>query len=224
MGFAAVFAGAANTPIASTLMAMELFGTEVGIYAGLASVVSYLCSGHAGIYQSQRGALTKHRAWVHEEGLSLGSLNGSGICASIDLYQDIDHFGLRKGNESALSNDLTVLRLYFHSSAKIYIHSWWSRMFGTPLGHYLLTHAREAGISQAVLHRVTGGFLPGDSLTFDMSELPPPKLPQCLELIADEEILKAFLDVNTAHLKGVRIVALRGEQLEFGVQQVSISD
>ncbi len=54
MGFAAVFGGAANTPIASTLMAIELFGAEAGAYAGIACVVSYLCSGHAGIYRSQR--------------------------------------------------------------------------------------------------------------------------------------------------------------------------
>ncbi len=54
MGFAAVFAGAANTPIASTLMAMELFGAEAGAYAGIACVVSYLFSGQAGIYQGQK--------------------------------------------------------------------------------------------------------------------------------------------------------------------------
>ena len=54
VGFVAVFAGAANTPIASTLMAMELFGAELGVYAALACVVSYLCSGHAGIYRAQR--------------------------------------------------------------------------------------------------------------------------------------------------------------------------
>jgi len=36
MGFVAVFAGAANTPIASTLMAVELFGAEVGAFAGIA--------------------------------------------------------------------------------------------------------------------------------------------------------------------------------------------
>jgi H+/Cl- antiporter ClcA len=36
LGFVAVFAGAANTPIASTLMAMELFGPEVGTFAGIA--------------------------------------------------------------------------------------------------------------------------------------------------------------------------------------------
>ncbi|MCX7290716.1 voltage-gated chloride channel family protein, partial [Janthinobacterium sp.] len=36
IGFVAVFAGAANTPIASTLMAMELFGAEIGVYAAIA--------------------------------------------------------------------------------------------------------------------------------------------------------------------------------------------
>jgi H+/Cl- antiporter ClcA len=54
VGFVAVFAGAANTPIASTLMAMELFGAEVGIYAALACVVSYLFSGNSSIYRAQR--------------------------------------------------------------------------------------------------------------------------------------------------------------------------
>lgn len=54
IGFVAVFAGAANTPLASTLMAMELFGTEIGVYALVACALSYLCSGHAGIYRAQR--------------------------------------------------------------------------------------------------------------------------------------------------------------------------
>ena len=54
MGFCAVFAGAANTPIASTLMAVELFGAEAGVYAAIACVTSYLFSGHSGIYRAQR--------------------------------------------------------------------------------------------------------------------------------------------------------------------------
>ena len=54
MGLCAVFAGAANTPIASTLMAIELFGAEAGVYAAIACVVSYLLSGHSGIYRTQR--------------------------------------------------------------------------------------------------------------------------------------------------------------------------
>ncbi|WP_051711644.1 voltage-gated chloride channel family protein [Andreprevotia chitinilytica] len=60
LGFVAVFAGAANTPLASTLMAMELFGPEIGVYAGLACVMSYLFSGHTGIYHAQRLGQGKH--------------------------------------------------------------------------------------------------------------------------------------------------------------------
>jgi len=71
MGFVAVFAGAANTPIASTLMAVELFGAEAGAYAAIACVLSYLFSGHAGIYHAQRVGRTKHRSNAAEEGLSL---------------------------------------------------------------------------------------------------------------------------------------------------------
>lgn len=53
MGFVAVFAGAANTPLACLMLAIELFGTPCGPYAAIACVVAYLCSGHRGIYGSQ---------------------------------------------------------------------------------------------------------------------------------------------------------------------------
>ena len=71
MGFVAVFAGAANTPIASTLMAIELFGGEAGAYAGIACVFSYLFSGSSGIYRSQRAGTPKGR---HEEAVAEDSL------------------------------------------------------------------------------------------------------------------------------------------------------
>ncbi len=60
MGFVAVFAGAANTPLTCTIMALELFGTTPGIYAALACVMSYLCSGHSGIYHAQRIEVRKY--------------------------------------------------------------------------------------------------------------------------------------------------------------------
>jgi len=72
LGFVAVFAGAANTPLACTLMAMELFGVEIGVYAALACAVSYLCSGHTGIYKSQRVGQAKHS--LLPEGIKLGDV------------------------------------------------------------------------------------------------------------------------------------------------------
>jgi len=73
IGFVAVFAGAANTPIASTIMAIELFGPAIGPYAGIACVVSYLFSGHTGIYRAQRVGHAKHHRHV-PEGMTLGEI------------------------------------------------------------------------------------------------------------------------------------------------------
>lgn len=69
MGFVAVFSGATNTPIACTIMGMEIFGSSCGIYIGLACFTAYFFSGSTGIYSSQIiGGLksltyTKLRAW-----------------------------------------------------------------------------------------------------------------------------------------------------------------
>ena len=52
-GFVGVFAGATNTPLASTLMGIELFGLEVGIYLGIACLVAFIFSGKGSIYTSQ---------------------------------------------------------------------------------------------------------------------------------------------------------------------------
>lgn len=53
MGFVAVFSGATHTPIACTVMGMELFGINPGIYIGIACVTAYFFSGSIGIYKSQ---------------------------------------------------------------------------------------------------------------------------------------------------------------------------
>lgn len=65
IGFVAVFAGAANTPIATTLMAVELFGVEMGPLAAIACVTAYLFSGHTGIYSAQRLAHGKRTLELH---------------------------------------------------------------------------------------------------------------------------------------------------------------
>lgn len=53
LGFVAVFSGATHTPIACSVMGIELFGIESGIYITLACAVAYLFSGPVGIYKSQ---------------------------------------------------------------------------------------------------------------------------------------------------------------------------
>jgi H+/Cl- antiporter ClcA len=71
MGFVAVFAGATNTPIACTIMGIELFGIESGVFIALACTTSYLFSGHSGIYSAQIIGSPKHLFFKNEKGLKL---------------------------------------------------------------------------------------------------------------------------------------------------------
>ncbi len=61
LGFVAVFAGAANVPLACTIMGIELFGSEYAVPIAVACFVAYVCSGHNGIYLSQRIAIPKRK-------------------------------------------------------------------------------------------------------------------------------------------------------------------
>jgi H+/Cl- antiporter ClcA/PII-like signaling protein len=215
MGFVAVFAGAANTPIASTFMAMELFGPEAGAFAGIACVVSYLFSGHVGIYQAQRVGRSKHLSSAAEEGMSLALVAKMREAPNDDLLAEINDFGFLKGS---VMNHLTVLRLYFSASEMRRADSWWKRFAPQSLGAHLLHQAKEHGIEQALLHRVIGGYLKNQDLVMDTSDIPPARLPQCLELVGEEEDLQSFLKHNRDHLKTVRTVFLRGEEARYEAQ------
>lgn len=60
MGFVAVFAGATNTPLACSIMAIELFGAECGVFVAIACVTAYLMSGNNSIYNGQFIGQAKH--------------------------------------------------------------------------------------------------------------------------------------------------------------------
>lgn len=59
LGFLAVFAAATNTPLACTIMGVELFGADHMLYFAIACYTAYYFSGHTGIYSSQRVAVPK---------------------------------------------------------------------------------------------------------------------------------------------------------------------
>lgn len=77
LGFIAVFAGAANTPLACTIMGIELFGAHYAVYFALACFVAYFFSGHSGIYLSQRVGVAKR--------------NGAGLPPDISLRETREH-------------------------------------------------------------------------------------------------------------------------------------
>lgn len=72
IGFIAVFSGATNTPIACTVMGMELFGTEYSLFFAAGCFTAYLFSGNRGIYSAQQMAASElhHRKTYLQQKLS----------------------------------------------------------------------------------------------------------------------------------------------------------
>lgn len=59
LGFIAVFAAATNTPLASIILGVELFGSENILYYAVSCVIAYYFSGNKGIYHAQRVEVSK---------------------------------------------------------------------------------------------------------------------------------------------------------------------
>lgn len=60
MGFVAVFAGAAKTPLACIVMAAELFGVAACVYVAVACIIAYFISGSPGIYNAPENKSPRH--------------------------------------------------------------------------------------------------------------------------------------------------------------------
>lgn len=74
LGFIAVFCGATSTPIACFIMGIELFGAGGAEYLFIACIVSYLASGHTGIYTSQKIGISKAHSIQIPLGTTLGTV------------------------------------------------------------------------------------------------------------------------------------------------------
>ena len=65
MGFVAVFSGATHTPLACSIMGIELFGMDSGIFIAISCVLAYFASGSIGIYQSQKVKGAKYHLYQY---------------------------------------------------------------------------------------------------------------------------------------------------------------
>ena len=75
LGFVSVVAATTNTPIASTIMAVELFGIDIAHYAALSAVISFLISGHRSIFSSQILAMKKSEMLSVKIGEEVDNIN-----------------------------------------------------------------------------------------------------------------------------------------------------
>ncbi|MBN2142287.1 chloride channel protein [Candidatus Woesearchaeota archaeon] len=72
IGLVAVLAGTTNTPIAASILAIELFGPGIAPYAAIASITSFLMTGHRSIYPAQVLKINKSPDIEMELGKTIG--------------------------------------------------------------------------------------------------------------------------------------------------------
>jgi H+/Cl- antiporter ClcA len=71
IGMVGLLSGATNAPIASSILAMEMFGTDIAPYACLTAVISFMMAGHRSVFPSQILAICKSSSIRVETGLEM---------------------------------------------------------------------------------------------------------------------------------------------------------
>ncbi|MGQ9697319.1 MAG: chloride channel protein [Armatimonadota bacterium] len=74
LGMVGLLAGATNTPIAASIMAVEMFGSAIAPYAAVACVISFIITGHRSVYPSQVLAFKKSQLLDVETGSQIAQV------------------------------------------------------------------------------------------------------------------------------------------------------
>lgn len=75
IGMVSLLAGAANTPIAASIMFVELFGSNFAPYAAIACIISFVMTGHRSVYPSQMMGIRKSILINVDLGKEMNNLN-----------------------------------------------------------------------------------------------------------------------------------------------------
>jgi H+/Cl- antiporter ClcA len=77
VGFVSLLAGAANTPISASILAIEFFGSAIAPYTAIACVVSFLMTGHRSVFPTQILVSKKSSSVEVEIGKELNNMNAT---------------------------------------------------------------------------------------------------------------------------------------------------
>lgn len=220
LGFVAVFAAAANTPLACTIMAVELFGTGGGpnvVYFAVACFAAYFFGGHAGIYLSQRIATPKVQSFDAPPDASLRTardlrglrgpmssrtLNGHHAPVSPTMPDGVMLMNVKRQHK-VVGREVGQLRIYLNSAIKGRPRSGWKKLLGTtPLYRELIAAAKGDGILHATAHNSFHGYSGKQAIQSDNVETGNPHLTLCVELVDTRAKLEAFVKHHGDLLQG----------------------
>ena len=231
LGFAAVFAGATNTPLACTLMAAELFGTGHLLHFAAACFTAYACSGHSGIYLSQRIGAPKRddAALPPESTLRTAHERHHAPREQVVLQpgpveETTEGAVPMKGDEAqrGAGGELGQLRIYLTRAAKGRPATGWRRLFGVqPLYAELIAAAKAEGIAHASAHHAHHGYSGAGAIAHDRGETPNSHLTLHVELIDERAKLEAFCRAHREQLAGRVLLYKHVEHWELHAPEVS---
>ncbi len=217
LGFVALFAGAANTPLACMIMGIELFGATHAVYIAVACFLAYLSSGHSGIYLSQRVAVPKTARDAIPPDVSLRhvrELQSAALvpftprrrpAASTEAPAHPSEFPSMSYPHIVTPQEVGMVRIYLKPRDKAPGPKGFLRP-RPPLYRELVLAARADGIMNAVAHHTHYGYSNHGKPQIQGVEVNNPDLTMCVELIGARSQLEAFCRRHGDLLKNKVIV------------------
>jgi H+/Cl- antiporter ClcA/PII-like signaling protein len=238
LGFVAVFAGATNTPLACTIMGLELFlpnspgllDSGFSIYLAVACFLSYLVSGHSGIYSSQRIGTPKIDSpdVLPETPLRIArELRRATVSPPANRpHPEVVSRTLPTPQKGEHMSDKFPLGAHEIGQLRIFLtprerrnkglRSW----FGRPLYQEIIHAAKEEGVMNAVAHRMHFGYSAHGKIEHDVNEIPNEYLTLCVELIGSRQLLETFCRRHMELLRDKVAVFEKLERWEIGAFNV----
>jgi len=216
LGFIAVFAGATNTPLACTMMGIELFGAHYTVYFAVACFVAYYVSGHSGIYPAQRLGRSKRTGSQMPPDLSLREVRDlrthtAGYALS-EFVEGLPFLGRAPAQFTSMKDhhivtrEIGKIRIYLTPRDRTPASGLWDRINAKPIYREIIRAAKKDGLNNASAFTTHFGFTNGGKIHTGGAETPNPDLTMCVELIDHKDKLEEFCRRHGAMLKGKTIV------------------
>lgn len=205
LGFVALFAGATNTPLACTLMGVELFGATHIVYLATACFLAYLFSGHSGIYLSQRIAVPKTDSGTLPPEITLRHVRELRISS---LREIVTSISTRHGasliekpreiiimphtSRLVVPREIGMIRIYLKPANQRKQPGWRGLFTSRPLYRELVDAAKREGVMNAHAHHTHYGYSNHGKVRAHDPETGSPELTMCVELIAPKDQLEIF--------------------------------
>jgi len=238
LGFIAIFAGAANTPLACTVMGIELFGAHYAIYFAVACFVSYFFSGHSGIYLAQRLGVPKKNGHAILPDTTLREVRGMATMLPpastlraiepLDISEDEGAFSDLTSADTMkhqiTSQEMGKIRIYVTPSEKMEAKGLWGKLNAKPLYRTIINAAKKDGLMNASAFMTHYGFSGGGKVQAAGAEMQNPNLALCVEIIDRKDRLEDFCRRHGRLLQGKVIIYKHVEHWDVAPGKLAEAD